>query len=465
MRWSQGRVYILFTVGLTLVTLCLSRPLRGADTSAERVTLQSARRPDETTRAEVLLEVAGDLKLVAGEEVKKFPLTVVGKIAYDEKLLGGEPGHLAGLNSLRYYQQADATIKIEQGNVQPQLNDQRRLISVVTTDRTATFFSPNGLLTREELDLIDVPGDSLLVEALLPGRAVAPGESWQPTPELLAALLNIDAVGTHDVQTQLVEFDESAAKLEAAGNVSGAIHGVATEIELKAKFKFDRELGRITWFAMVIKEQRSIGHVDPGVDVVARLQMKLTPHATSEHLDPAALKQTSRGFTAQDTLLSFESLADRVRLAYDRDWFIINEEPKLLVLRRLDRGELVAQCNISLPGRVKPDELPTIEKFQHDIQQGLGKNFGQFLKASQSANQNGYTVYRVEVSGQASELPVQWNYYLVSDAEGNQAVLLFTLESELVERLGNADQELVNRLQFIGGPTTSGTEQPTQASK
>src|SRR5690606_30326491 len=53
--------------------------------------LQSVRRESEITRVEALLEVEGKLKLSAGDTIQTFPVGVTGKIAYDEKLLGGKP--------------------------------------------------------------------------------------------------------------------------------------------------------------------------------------------------------------------------------------------------------------------------------------------------------------------------------------------------------------------------------------
>ena len=55
-----------------------------------------------------------------------------------------------------------------------------------------------------------------------------------------------------------------------AGVVQGAIGGVSTEIELKAKYEYDLQQKRITWFALLIKEKRAVGHVSPGTLSTAR---------------------------------------------------------------------------------------------------------------------------------------------------------------------------------------------------
>ena len=121
----------------------------------------------------------------------------------------------------------------------------------------------------------------------------------------------------------------------------------------------------------------------------------------------------------------------------------MNETADSLAMRLVDRGELVAQCNVTTLAPVKPGGQATLEKFQQDIERSLAKSFRRFLAASQSENDLGYTIYRVAAEGAVDELPIQWNYYLVADRQGRQTVFAFTLESDLVERLGAADAAVV----------------------
>ena len=58
-------------------------------------------------------------------------------------------------------------------------------------------------------------------------------------------------------------------------------------------------------------------------------------------------------------------------------------------------------------------------------------------------------MYRAVVTGTASDLPIQWNYYRIADAAGHQAVFAFTLEQSLVEKFGAADMDLVTSALFV----------------
>lgn len=460
MRAAWSRWLLPAVCSASLCVLLVNGPAAGADDVApassklpsntgKSISLHSSRQPGETTRVEALLEVSGDLSLVDNDKVAKLPLAVNAKLVYDEKLLVGAPNSLASLRALRHYDHARADINIEKGSVHPELRAERRLIGATVSKSGATLFSPDGPLLREELDLIDMQGNSLALESLLPTEAVSQGQRWPLKSEALGLLLGLEATSASDVECLLVDVADGSAKVELSGSVHGAIHGVASEIELRAKYKFDLEVGRITWFAMVLKERRSIGHVDPGIDVVAKLQMKLTPGVDSEQLEPAALKLTNQSFTNIDTRLSHESLGGNYGLVYDRRWFIMNDEGKSTVFRYIDRGELVAQCNISVPALGGPTTVPSLEKFQLEIEQSLGSHFGQFVRASEGHDQYGRRLLRVDATGNASELPIQWSYVHISDESGNQAVLLFTVEQGLVERFGEAGKILGDSVYFL----------------
>src|SRR5205085_685633 len=151
-----------------------------------------------------------------------------------------------------------------------------------------TLFSPSGPLTRDELDLIDVSGNSLLLYSLLPEGEVSVADTWKPNADVLAPFLGLDAVGHTDVESALSSVENGVATIESHGHVDGAIGGVATEIEIKAKCLMDMKTRQITRFGLAIKEKRSIGHVAPGLDVVARVRLKFSPVESSERLSEKA---------------------------------------------------------------------------------------------------------------------------------------------------------------------------------
>ena len=282
--------------------------------------------------------------------------------------------------------------------------DAHRLIAVDKSGTAAPMlYCPREPLGREELDLIDVPGNSLLLDRMLPAEPVAQGESWKISDQALAELLGLEAVSWTDVESMLGEITEGVAIISAGGSLSGAVGGVSTDIEMKAKYKFDLARRRITYFALLIKEKRAVGHIGPGLDTVAKLIMVINPLASSRHLSPELVEKFGAEKAGSRPALRYTAVSGQFRLDYDRRWYLTAEDPKLAIMRLLDRGELVAQCNVSaLPSASKAP--PTLAEFQHDIEQSLGKNFGQFVQASQDTTKSGYSVLRVVARGVVAQI-------------------------------------------------------------
>jgi hypothetical protein len=131
-------------------------------------------------------------------------------------------------------------------------------------------------------------------------------------------------------------------------------------------------------------------------------------------------------------------------------------------MRMVDRGDLIAQCNLTALPALKPDQFTSLGEFQKDVQRSLGKSFGRFVQASESVNSQGHHIHSVLVEGTVSELSINWHYYLVSDEAGHRATFAFTLEEDLSDRLGTSDARMVNSLQFA---LDEATPQPTAAKK
>jgi hypothetical protein len=443
----------------TLLLCCTCSAIHAADTHL----LASQVKSGDLTRVTAQLEVGGDLKIVAEGKVRPLPMSVAAQLTYDELLFTSE-GNGERLSSLRYYERADATIKIQQGGAKPALRDTHRLIGADWGSAGITLFSPQGPLKRDELDLLMLPANSLLLDALLPTDPVAVGAQWKHAEPLLAVLLDLDAVSSSDVQSTLKGVQPGrTATVELAGKLEGAIHGVSTKIELKGRYTYDFQRQRITNLTLLVKEDRSIGHVATGLDATSKLTLTIAPLAQSKHLSLETLEQVEFVADPARNPLLHESITGGYRMYLDRRWHAVLDEAKLSTLRLVDRGDLIAQCNIAPLEKASPGEHVTLQKFQADIREALKDNFGQFLRASEGKDRHGRTFYSVIANGKVSELAIEWRYFLVADREGRQVALAFTLEEDLVERFADTDRQLVGSLEFFDPPVA--TASPTPAGK
>ncbi len=451
-----SRRFFLASLGTVGATLALGRIAQAAETAP----LRPVHKTGDCYQVQALFEVGGELRLQDDKQAaREMKVSVVGKMEYVERLLRESAGGQTA-QAVRRYRTAEATIKIDKGGIQPALRTDRRTVAIDVNAGQATLFSSEGPLTREELDLIELPGNTVFLDQLLLSeRDVAVGDRWQHSDDLLAALLSLDAVSKSDVFSEVTQITTEVVRCDFSGNVHGAINGVATDMQLKGRYKFDRRWGRISWFAMLNDEQRAIGHVGPGADVTSRLQITLAPTAEIPELADDAVATI---FTAENEglkSLEYRNGRGQYTFAHDRRWHVMQEDGEGVALRMVDRGELLVQCNVRALAKAEPGKHFTLAAFQADIQRSLDSSFGQFLQASESSNSRGYVIHRVVAIGTVAELPIEWHYYLVADPAGHQIVLAFTAESEQVPLLGEVDQSMVDSVE-LAAPTTAAGKGP-----
>jgi hypothetical protein len=423
-----------------------------ADTSTNQTYFfRSGRSVGQVDRVEVQLEVGGETKYNDSGKLRKEKMSIVCKLDYFEKTidLGRDE---QPWRSAREYRQAAAIVKLGEERIEPKLRPANSLIAVEATEQGAILYSPQGNLTRDELDAIDIQANSLLLDRLLPEKPLAVGESFSPPEQFLAALLGLDRAAKSTVQCTLKEVVEAVARFEMQGRVEGSVAGAAAEIELKGRYRFDRARQRIDWLGMLIKEDRRPGAATDGLDAISRLQMTVVEAPQPDALSDAALAKFSPIPTAAAKLLAYETPGGGCRFNYDRRWVV---EHSGNVMRLVDDGVSAGQCNFAVLPRREPDKLVSLEEFQNDVRSALGANFGEFVTAAQSVNAAGLRVLRVTARGavrdKSGDLPVQWTYYHLADRQGRQAALTFTVEQQRLDIFADADKEIVDSLRFAPG--------------
>jgi hypothetical protein len=134
------------------------------------------------------------------------------------------------------------------------------------------------------------------------------------------------------------------------------------------------------------------------------------------------------------------------------------ERGDLTVLRLVDRGDLIAQCNITPLAPLAKVQQLSMEGFQEDVKRVLGKNFEEMIEATEEVSESGLRALRVVVTGKVGELSIQWTYYHLSNDAGRRASLVFTLESSLLSRFAHIDRELIANFRFIEGKQPTAVE-------
>jgi hypothetical protein len=444
-----GRFFRLTLVS-TLACLALPKMVEATDPYLLQSQCQSGGVYSITAK----IQVSGTLQPSADTKTGTLPITVDGSFAYDEMRLGEEKG--ADRQSVRHYREAAATIQVDKHQDSPSLREDMRLVAVRSGKAGVSISSLRGPLTREELDLIDLPGNTLVLDGLLPIEKVKIGGSWKITDSALAKLVCVDVVSRNEVTCEFSDLNHGVAEIKISGRLNATVGGVATEIHLDGNADFDSSEHCFTSIQVRIKERRSVGYVAPGMDVTAQLSLQITPSASSAELTPAVVKEAAEIDPASHPL-ALQSEAGGFHLVYDRRWHITHDETQLVVLRLVDRGELVAQCNISPLPKLDQGKSVTIEEFQSEVRQSLGKRFDHFETVAEGKGAGGLRVLKVVASGVVSEIPIQWRYYLAIDTDGRRLALAYTMESDLVERFADADVAMTESIEFDTATPTAAT--------
>jgi hypothetical protein len=133
---------------------------------------------------------------------------------------------------------------------------------------------------------------------------------------------------------------------------------------------------------------------------------------------------------------------------HDRRWHIISDQRPVMVLRLVDQGDLLAQCNISrLEDLSQGDRIPLTE-FQKDVSEAVKASSGQIVDAQTESTDEGGEILRVAAAGVVSDVSLNWIYYHITDAQGRRAAMVVSVESELFERYAEAERVIVDSLKF-----------------
>ncbi len=407
-----------------------------------------------------VIDIEGELKTNAdGKEVQRLPVTVAAEQLYLERPLPMTGG------AVRYYRESKADIELGKAKVSELLREDRRHLVLFPSDDRPQLYSPLGPLSREELELVETPAALIQLIELLPDREVELGDDWAVSDETLARLLCLEVIHKQDVSCKLAKVENGVATVSLSGKASGAIEGVSSDVELIAKYNFDLSKKVITWLALAIRENRAIGHAQPGFETVTKVRLVAAPVSSPVELSDKSLAGLSLQPGSGDTFLELRSAKGGYELLHDRRWRVMVDRHDVAVMRLIDRGDLIAQCNVARLQKLPAGEQLTVHGFQEDVKKTLGKNFGQIVEASEQVNDSGIHVLRVVASGNASDLPIQWTYYHLANEKGERASIVLTIEASLVERFAAVDRELISGFRFLEQSDKSATPAAEERSQ
>jgi hypothetical protein len=460
MPLSFSRMWLIRAVGRGMIVLFSLTAFLHANRVSAAYILEEPASDSRVFSVNSRLEVSGQLETaVGGGKAVALKLKVNASHKYRERRLTGTGRDAEAFRSLRDYDDAAAKIEVDQQITSARLPESRTLLVAYGTREGVGFYCPTGPMSYGELELLRMPGDSLAGLALLPPKAVSVGEKWSTSSWVIQMITGTEAVLKSDLTCELQSVRADVAKVKFQGRIEGATAGAASELEISGHYLFDLKGKYLKRLEMTQKEKRSVGSVTPGVDVVAKIVFDRQPEKEAGRLNDALIAKIPLEPDESVMLLRFRSPWN-VGFLYDRNWHVFHQSDQVAVLRLLDKGSLIAQCNVEKIPSARPRKQTSEAQFQQDIRTKLGGNLEEIVKAELLKSDDKRFRYRVTAIGESNKLSMTWIYYLCVAPSGRQVALVFSVETKLLKQLGNRDLGIVSTLEFF-----QPTIEPTKATR
>ena len=448
---------VLATIFLGLVA-STPAPVSAQDTGpAAAETEKPTIRLVEDPRADRLLGVTARLNVrgrvlapVGVDRVVPLPLQATARLSWQSRRLAPVGEFHDSLRAVRQFVSADSAVSVDRRTTESSLSASRRTIVTEGTPSGLRHYSLDGPLTGDEVELLSLPADPLSLIAILPLGQVPHDHTWPPGSWTLPLVPGLNAVTRGTLKGRLARVTDTTAEAIVEGTADGAAGGASSKVTFHATLVFDHRRGFLKQARITIEEHRQAGPVSPGLEVVAEVTIERQPVTDNIKLPPDVVKKCPRRPLAAQLQLSLET-PGHGRLLHDRNWHIFHQTPDVAILRRLENGRLVAQCNLSKAPSVVPGKMTGREEFLRDVKGALGPRFRELvsvepLRRGDSRSQG--RGWRITATGIDHGLAMHWFYYLCTHPSGRQLSLVFAVESQQLKTWRQRDRDIVSKLEI-----------------
>ncbi len=388
-------------------------------------------------------------------------MEILAGFRYEERTEEYNVSPSVSLKSVRQYTQAGMKQKLDKNITRSLLDSLRKNIVTSFDGKKIDIYSPGGPMKGDQYLLLnDLACNTLLLDLLLPNKKVSLGDEWVVSNEVLAALLNLEAVENNTLKFTLTAIIDDIAEVDfyleggkdekgkdLASNLEGAFYGASVSADLQGKYQFDLKRNRMSWLGIKIIENRTESLVEPAIDMTAVLRIKIAPLPKPDLLTNDVQKELLKA--APDRRLVYDGQNGPWTFYYDRHWRMIEDTKTSSALCLVLKGEGVGQCSIYANPRVERDKMPPLDFYKKELEKGLGDRFGKFARTSQFVNEAGYLVYAAIVDGNYEDQPYRWIYYLLTSPEGCQSSIMFEVRADQLEQFNGIDEYIIDSFRMI----------------
>jgi hypothetical protein len=284
----------------------------------------------------------------------------------------------------------------------------------------------------------------------LPDRPVKVGDRWRVRDAAAQALSEYDSLTSNKLEATLESADAAKARIRLKGSVQGSARGGAGKMSCDGFFTFDLQAALVDHLDLNRVESRQAGPVEAGLDLKSTLTVTRQTAEPPPELSDAALAGIPLEVTSERELVRLTTPSGKAAVLHDRHWHMFWEDPKLIVMKRLNGGQVIAQCNLMVGPNAGKGRHQDTTQFRDDIRLALKQRFVRFLGAGEiDGNPAGGYRYKVGVQGREGKLGIVWYYFLIASPEGEQLLATYTLVEDHMQVFGEQDLLMIGSLQWL----------------
>jgi len=398
---------------------------------------------------DLAMTVKGELRINRDGKPTSIPLAASARHQFFERVLEVKENNLP-IKTARHYAIAKSATQVASEVHQKALRDDRRTFVAQRFNDQFLCYSPAGPVTRDEKELASEHFDTLALIGLLPGKEVKLEETWKVPNEVAQALCLYEGLISNDLTAKLEKVEDGFAFISIAGKTQGIDLGAMVKQSISAVVRYEilpKRLVRLEWTQ---KDERDQGPVSPASTLEATTIIQRAACEQPRELSDAALESVPKGFEPPPalTLVYHTDAKNRYDLAVSREWQMVAQTDTHLVLRLLDRGDLVAQATLTAWPKADAGKHLSAEEFKQLTQETPGWQMEAIVEAGEVPADNGRFLYRIAARGTMDEVKVVQFFYLIASQNGDQVIITLTLKPNQAGKLGTRDLSLAGSIGF-----------------
>jgi hypothetical protein len=396
------------------------------------------------------MKLTGEIRVRKGDDTTKIRLAADATHDFHERVLTAGADGLAQ-KTARVYSTAKAVVRVNDDASERALRPERRLVVAQRDKQQLLIYCTGGAFTQEELEVAHDHLDTLVLPGLLPGNAVAVGDTWRIPNAVAQELCLFEGLTEQTLTGKLDEIKGGAAIFSISGTSNGIDQGAMVKMTVNAVGKVDLQSKRLTALTWTQKDERDQGPVSPASTVEATTTMVRQSIAPPASLSDVALVSVPADAPpALLTQLECRDAKGRFSFLYNRDWVITSQTDAHVVLRLMDNGDFVAQATITPWTPAEKGKHLTPDAFRDAMNDTPGWLPDKELQAAEAPSPDDRWIYRISALGKMDDVDVLQNFYLMAAPSGEQIMTAVTLTPKEADKLGARDLALVSGIEFPG---------------